>query len=81
MTTSQIGSILRHLPMTPENEALLRDARALVRESRHVKRAAGWADITNQLAAALEQSETVRESLETKLQELTMELVAHQEES
>lgn len=61
--------------MSPENEALLRDARALVRESMHVKRAAGWADITGQLAAALERSEAIRESLEAKLQELASELV------
>lgn len=61
--------------MSPENEVLLRDARALVRESRHVKRAAGWADITGQLAEALERSEAIRESLEAKLQELASELV------
>lgn len=60
--------------MSPQNEALIRDAKALVRESRHVKRAAGWADITAQLAAALERSEEIRESLEAKLQELASDL-------
>ena len=65
--------------MSPENEALLRDARALVRESMHVKRAAGWADITAQLASALERSEDIRESLESKLQELASELIDKEE--
>ena len=53
--------------MTPENTALVKDAVALVRESRHVKRAAGWADITHQLVTALERSEALREELEAKL--------------
>lgn len=60
--------------MTPENEALLRDVRVLMRDSMHVKRAAGWTDIVGQLVKALERSEAVRESLEAKLQELASDL-------
>lgn len=60
--------------MTPENATLLRDTKALIRESKHVKRAAGWADITEQLSIALERSEEIRESLEVKVQELAVQL-------
>lgn len=65
-------------PVTPENDALIRDAKALVRESLHVKRAAGWADVALQLCTALERSETVRDSLEVKVQELTAQLARGQ---
>lgn len=60
--------------MTPENATLIRDTKALIRESKHVKRAAGWADITEQLSTALERSEEIRESLEVKVQELAVQL-------
>lgn len=60
--------------MTSDNDALIRDAKALIRESLHIKRAAGWADIANQLCTALARSEEVRESLETKVSELTVQL-------
>lgn len=53
--------------MTAENTALIKDAVALVRESRHIKRAAGWADITAQLCKALEASELERERLEAEI--------------
>ncbi len=56
--------------MTPDNEALLKDARALVRESLHVRRAAGWADLSGQLIKALEHSEQERERLEAELAKL-----------
>lgn len=65
--------------MSPQNEALLRDVRILMRDSVHVKRAAGWKDIVDQLVAALEHSETVRESLEAKLQELASDLYSDEE--
>lgn len=60
--------------MTSSNDALVRDAKALVRESLHIKRAAGWADITGQLCTALIHSEEIRESLEAKVSELTVQL-------
>jgi len=60
--------------MTPENSSLVKDATALVRESLHIKRAAGWADITGQLCKALEHSERVRELLEKRVQALESQL-------
>jgi uncharacterized protein YceH (UPF0502 family) len=56
--------------MTPQTEALIRDANALVRESRHVKRAAGWADITGQLSDALAHSEAECEALQARTADL-----------
>ncbi|MCI0349129.1 MAG: hypothetical protein L0Z53_06850 [Acidobacteriales bacterium] len=53
--------------MTPENEALVADAKALVREARHVKRFAGVTDFVAQLCSALEHSEARREELEQQL--------------
>ena len=53
--------------MTEANATLIHDAKVLIRESLHVKRAAGWGDFLNQFIAALEQSEARREELEQQL--------------